>query len=133
MSLPHEAIIFMEKAVRACRSARALSADNDFDGACNRAYYAMHDAARAALIVVESPAYTAKTHSGLISAFHRDLIKPDFIAKEHGTSISRAEHTRLAADYSSSDHITADVTDIILAEAEAFVAAVTDRFFRSEL
>jgi uncharacterized protein (UPF0332 family) len=40
----------MAKAHRAIASAHMLLKDNDSDGACNRAYYAMFDAARAALI-----------------------------------------------------------------------------------
>jgi uncharacterized protein (UPF0332 family) len=38
------------KAVRACGSAQALLDLGDVDGACNRAYYAMFDAARAAQV-----------------------------------------------------------------------------------
>jgi uncharacterized protein (UPF0332 family) len=39
----------MQKAARALDSARLLLDAGDTDGACNRAYYAMFDAARAAL------------------------------------------------------------------------------------
>ena len=42
----------MEKADRALTSARALLEMNDGDGACNRAYYAMFDAAHAALLAI---------------------------------------------------------------------------------
>lgn len=45
----------MSKAFRACASARALFELNDVDGACNRAYYAMFDAARAALLASGAP------------------------------------------------------------------------------
>jgi uncharacterized protein (UPF0332 family) len=43
-------IVKFFKAVRACISARVLLDLGDVDGACNRAYYAMFDAARAALL-----------------------------------------------------------------------------------
>ena len=43
------------KAHRALASARLLFDDGDMEGACNRAYYAMFDAARAALLS-QSPA-----------------------------------------------------------------------------
>ena len=43
-------IALMAKADRACSSARTLLDLGDVDGACNRAYYAMFDAARAALL-----------------------------------------------------------------------------------
>lgn len=45
----------MSKADRARASARALPNLGDVDGACNRAYYAMFDAARAALIASCAP------------------------------------------------------------------------------
>ena len=47
--------ILMDKAKRACASARALLDLDDVDGACNRAYYAMFDAARAALLATNAP------------------------------------------------------------------------------
>ena len=56
----------MAKAARACASARALLDLGDVDGACNRAYYAMFDAARAALLASAAPVEThiGKTLSG---------------------------------------------------------------------
>lgn len=41
---------FMVKAARAASSARVLLNAGDAEGACNRAYYAMFDAAHAALL-----------------------------------------------------------------------------------
>jgi uncharacterized protein (UPF0332 family) len=41
---------YTEKASRALASAKLLLADGDFEGACNRAYYAMFDAAHALLL-----------------------------------------------------------------------------------
>ena len=40
----------MAKAVQAATSAKVLLDTGDADGACNRAYYALFDAARAALL-----------------------------------------------------------------------------------
>jgi uncharacterized protein (UPF0332 family) len=64
----------LAKAERACASARLLCGASDAEGACNRAYYAMFDAARAALLA--SGAVAGKTHSGLMSAFSEHLVKP---------------------------------------------------------
>jgi hypothetical protein len=49
-------------------SAKMLLDSGDTDGACNRAYYAMFDAARAALLASKAPVTPeiAKTHSGLL-------------------------------------------------------------------
>ena len=60
----------MAKAMQAAASAKVLLDTGDSDGACNRAYYAMFDAARAALLASGAPVEPeiAKTHNGLISA-----------------------------------------------------------------
>lgn len=67
----------MTKARIACESARALLERQDSDGACNRAYYAMFDAARAALMATnaEIPLNIGKTHSGVLTAFSQHLVK----------------------------------------------------------
>ena len=74
----------MAKADTACSSARALLDLGDVDGAANRAYYAMFDAARAALLV--SGAQVApdigRTHSGLIGAFGKFLVRNGAVPKE---------------------------------------------------
>lgn len=49
MTQSQHATQLMQKAARALDSARLLLDAGDTDGACNRAYYAMFDAARAAL------------------------------------------------------------------------------------
>lgn len=66
---------FMAKAERAVISARILLDAGDADGACNRAYYAMFDAARAALLAsaAQAPSETVRTHSGLICSFQPAL------------------------------------------------------------
>ena len=53
------------KADRALASAKLLLDSGDVDGACNRAYYPMFDAARAALLSIEAPvpAEVARTHA----------------------------------------------------------------------
>src|SRR6218665_1354066 len=61
----------MAKADTACSSARVLLNLGDVDGASNRAYYAMFDAARAALLASGASVEpdVGRTHSGLIGAF----------------------------------------------------------------
>ncbi|WXK24767.1 HEPN domain-containing protein (plasmid) [Mycetohabitans endofungorum] len=67
----------MAKAKRAYASARVLLDLGDVDGAVNRAYYAMFDAARAALLASGAPVEpdVGRTHSGLIWAFGNYLVK----------------------------------------------------------
>lgn len=119
----------MSKAVRACASARALFDLNDVDGACNRAYYAMFDAARAALLASGASIQPdiGRTHSGLITAFSQHLVKNGPIAKEMGRLLKRAEETRLIADYKGDSVELADAREMV-EQAEMFVEAMRTEF-----
>lgn len=115
----------MGKAERALASSRLLLDSDDVDGACNRAYYAMFDAARAALLATKAPVQpeVAKTHSGLITAFSLHLVKTGRIAVEHGRSLNKVEDLRLIADYRG-DPVTADNAAWALEQATNFLDAV---------
>jgi uncharacterized protein (UPF0332 family) len=115
----------MAKAGRALASAKLLLDSGDVDGACNRAYYAMFDAARGALLTVNAPvpSEVARTHSGLITAFSLHLVKPGLIAVEHGRALNKVEDLRLIADYKG-DPVTLDNAAWALEQAEKFLAAV---------
>ena len=119
----------MAKADRALASAQKLLQDNDSDGACNRAYYAMFDAARAALIARAAPVppVVAKTHSGLIAAFSLHLVKTGLFPVELGRSLNKAEDLRLVADYKG-DSIGIEEAQWVVQQAQVFVDAVKQRF-----
>lgn len=119
----------MAKAVRACASARALLDLDDVDGACNRAYYAMFDAARAALLASGAPVkpHIGKTRSGLISAFGEHLVKNGPISKEMGRLLKRAEEIRIVADYKSDSVELVDARELV-EQAEVFVATIRAEF-----
>ena len=76
----------LAKSSQALKSARVLLRGGDTDGVCNRAYYAMFNAARAALLAVGAPsdAAHAKTHNGLQSAFNQHVIKSGRLEQELG-------------------------------------------------
>jgi uncharacterized protein (UPF0332 family) len=114
----------MQKASRALASARLLLDAGDTDGACNRAYYAMFDAARAALASETEPEAT-RTHNGLIAAFGLRLIKTGRLPKELGRMRNRAEEVRLLADYMGGAVEPQDAR-ALLSQAGAFVRAVRD-------
>ena len=123
------AVELMVKARRALASAQKLLQDDDGDGACNRAYYAMFDAARAALIASKAPVppEIAKTHSGLISAFSLHLVKPNLFPVDLGRSLNKAEDLRLVADYKG-DSIDAEEAIWVVQAAQAFIEEVDLRF-----
>ena len=112
----------MGKAERAAVSAKLLLEAGDFVGACNRAYYAMFDAARAALLVSSAPieAEVARTHSGLIAAFSLHLVKSGRVSVELGRTLNRVERIRLIADYKG-DAVELEQAAWAVQQAEVFV------------
>ena len=119
----------MEKASRAIASARLLLDAGDVDGACNRAYYAMPDAAKAALNVsyVSLEPEVFKTHSGLISAFGLKLVKTGKVPAALGKAFNRAAEIRLVADYTGEGVSTEDAQWAV-AQAAIFVDAIQSMF-----
>lgn len=122
----------MAKAARAYCSAEALLALNDTEGACNRAYYAMFDAAKAALMQATGPQLPGhKTHSGLITTFSLTFVKNGPIPKEIGKLLKRAEEVRLIADYTG-DEIEQKVAEEVVAQAGEFLRVIQEIIFSAE-
>lgn len=119
----------MAKARRAAASANLLLKAGDADGACNRAYYAMRDAARAALLAAAAPveAEVARTHGGLISSFSLHLVKSGRVPVELGRALNRAEEIRLIADYKG-DAVEREQAVWAVDQASAFVDAMQAEF-----
>lgn len=120
-----DAPTLMAKARTACESARALLDREDADGACNRAYYAMFDAARAALLArkAEVSLNVGKTHSGVLTAFSQHLVKDGPVPREIGRLLKQAEEIRIIADYSG-DSISQDDARRLVEAAETFVTTL---------
>ncbi|MGB0723090.1 MAG: HEPN domain-containing protein [Gammaproteobacteria bacterium] len=112
----------LAKAHRALESAELLLSDGDQDGACNRAYYAMFDAAHAALLHTNAdlnPA-TIKTHRGLMAAFGETLVVTGRVAPELGRALNQVERIRLLADYTG-EPLTVEQTRWAINQARLFV------------
>lgn len=111
----------MGKADQALASARLLLDAGDPDGACNRGYYAMFDAARAALLA--AGAEIGKTHKGVLNAFSDLLIKNGPIPREMGRLLKQAETRRYVADYEG-EPVEPDDARQMIEQADMFVAAI---------
>lgn len=120
---------YMRKAEEALSAARVLLIAKSADGACNRAYYAMFNAAHAALfsLGVEGLTSPIKTHNGLIARFGQAIVLAGHLPAEHGEYLNRAEDLRLLADYSDDSVKLTDATSSV-ERAEAFVVAVKEKF-----
>ncbi|MCD8514039.1 MAG: HEPN domain-containing protein [Nitrincola sp.] len=118
------------KAKTAHNSARTLLDVGDVDGATNRAYYAMFDAARAALIISGASVGQdiGRTHSGLIGAFGNHLVKNGPLSKEVGRLLNRAHEVRLVADYNDDSVQLTDAEEVVK-QAEYFIRVINEVFF----
>lgn len=129
--MSHQATIqrLMEKASTACSSARTLLDLGDVNGAANRAYYAMFDAARAALLAsgAQVDPNICRTHSGLIGAFGGYLVKNGPIPKEIGRLLNRAHEIRLIADYNGDSVHPYDALEIV-DQSEVFITVIREEF-----
>jgi len=115
----------INKALRAVASAELLLSAGDVEGACNRAYYGMFDAARSALLMTGCADETTvtKTHSCLISAFSLHLVKTGRLPAAFGKALNQVHRLRLIADYTG-DEVTAEKTQWAIGQAAIFVEAI---------
>ncbi len=86
----------LQKAVRTIRSAEVLFADDDFDAAVSRAYYAMFYLAEA-LLLLEGLTYSS--HAAVIAAFGRVFAKSGRVPADYHRFLREAAEARAISDY----------------------------------
>jgi uncharacterized protein (UPF0332 family) len=114
-----------EKAERALSAACILITTDNPGGVCDRAYYAMFDAAHAALLAVSRSAAgdtSIKTHAGMVRAFHKRFILTGLIDDEHGRALNQVNQLRQRAE--GDDPLTIDDAALAFDQAHAFLAAI---------
>ena len=129
MTRRHSPRTYLTKAEKALSTAHLLVQAQDADGACNRAYYAMFDAAHAALFAlgIEGLTKPIKTHKGLVARFGQEVVVAGHLPAEHGEDLNKVAELRLLADYSDGS-VAIDRAAWGVERAEAFVAAVKKKF-----
>jgi uncharacterized protein (UPF0332 family) len=116
----------LEKAERAVSGARLLLAANDTEGACNRVYFAVFDAAHAALLAI-SPEANTKTHHQLIGAFGKYVVLGKHVEPALGSALNKVHRLRQVADYIG-DPVSHEDATWAVEQAEAFVDAMRAKF-----
>ncbi|MEY3802948.1 MAG: hypothetical protein RL126_92 [Actinomycetota bacterium] len=120
----------LSKAKISLSSSKLLLNAGDPSGACNRAYYAMFDAARAALLAskLSDDVLTIRTHSGLIASFSLKLVKSGLVDIELGKALNKVEDLRLVADYRG-DTVEMEEATWAVQQATKFVSSMQISFF----
>jgi uncharacterized protein (UPF0332 family) len=118
----------VKKGERALLSAKVNLREGDMDGAVNRAYYAMFNIARAALLNAGVPeSELPRSHNGLIGAFGEEAVKVRKLDPDLGRALSKTESLRLRADYTGLP-IDQPTAEGAVARAEVFVRTVEREF-----
>ena len=112
-----------KKAMSDVSAAEVLLSAGYTNGAVNRAYYAMFNAAKVALAAIEPKLARAKSHASIIRRFGKHIVEERGFDRSLGRIFSQSEVARLTADY---EEETVDETTArpILDEARRFLAAV---------
>jgi uncharacterized protein (UPF0332 family) len=114
----------MELAVRRLAAARHCLSGGFPEEATVAAYYAIFNAARAALS--EEDAY-AKTHSGVWTLFSARFVKSNRIPAELSALGPAAQQQRQEVDYKLGG-VTPEEAEALISDAERFVQAIQDLF-----
>jgi uncharacterized protein (UPF0332 family) len=89
-----------DKALEAADEARILLREGRFNGASNRAYYAMFNTARALLIERHgAEALDVKRHATVLRLFSKHFIEAGHFDVSFGAIMRRAAEMRRVADY----------------------------------
>jgi len=111
----------LEQADECLDAAKVLLEKKLHRGAINRAYYAMFYAVLALLATRKQE--TSK-HSGAISLFDKEFVKPGTFSKDFSRWLHDAFDLRQRSDYTVEFHVTGDEAGMILEHAVSFVGEV---------
>jgi len=111
----------MQQADETLREAQILAGEHTGRGAVNRAYYAMF---YAVLAVLATKGLGSSKHSGTISLFDREFVKPGELPKELSRSLHMAFEHRQRADYGELSRLDEPVVTRVIDEARAFIQNV---------
>ena len=113
----------MEQATETLHEAHILLAEHAGRGAVNRAYYAMF---YAVLAVLATKGLGSSKHSGTISLFDREFVKPGDLPKELSRALHMAFERRQQADYGELIQLEEPAATRGIEEAEMFIQKVRD-------
>ena len=119
----------LEKAKNDLRDAQKSFAEEMFETAANRAYYAIFHAARAVLIL-DGQDY--RRHAGVISFFRRDYIKTGILDEALSEIIKNAFELRTESNYSDFFIISKSEIEKQIEDAAFFVAEI-ERFLENKI
>jgi uncharacterized protein (UPF0332 family) len=88
----------------------------------SRAYYAIFQAARAALALKR---LDSRKHSGIISLFNQQFVKTNILPKDHGKILKRTRDLREASDYDDFYLVSREEAQVAIEDACKFISDLT--------
>ena len=128
MTTEQEALI--SKARETLGAAQLLAANQMFDSAASRAYYAMFHLASALLL---GKGMTFSKHGSLIAAFGLHFIKSGEIEAKFHRYLIDAQDNRIEGDYSAHSNLTKAQVETMIAQAEEFLMLTEQSLATSSL
>jgi len=113
-----------EKAEQALSDAKLLLENGSVEAAINRGYYAVFQAARAALLIEEE---SPKTHSGVIRRFSYHFVRTGRLSEGTGDILTTAQSLRGRADYEAISDLTPSDAEHLVEDAGHFIESVEDK------
>jgi uncharacterized protein (UPF0332 family) len=111
----------MQQAGETLHEAQILAAEHAGRGAVSRAYYAMF---YAVLAVLATKGLGSSKHSGAISLFDREFVKPGDLPKELSRSLHMAFEHRQQADYGELIQLDDPAAARVIEGAQRFIQEV---------
>jgi uncharacterized protein (UPF0332 family) len=118
------------KAVEAYKAARLLYEHGYPNGAANRAYYSMFNAARAALARLDPALARTRRHATITGRFSKYLVHERGVDPELGRAFNLAFELRMIADYEPEGLEMEDARGLVTF-AENFLNAVETSMLRT--
>ena len=116
---------FWDKAREMGEEARVLLRSGHFNGAANRAYYAMFNAARAVLEArTELDVIDVRRHSAVLKLFSQHIVKTGLVDRELNAAVNEAFEVRAIADYDRTSVSEKQAMEMV-ALMERMIAALT--------
>jgi uncharacterized protein (UPF0332 family) len=112
---------YLEKAERSLQAANSLIAQDFFDEACSRSYYAMFYAAQALL---KHHGIQVKKHSAVVAKIGEHFAKPGTLDKKYHRSLIDAREDRESVDYNVFSTINRETAEERLQAALEFIQEV---------
>jgi uncharacterized protein (UPF0332 family) len=105
---------YWDKAAEAADAARLLLRAGSYDGAANRAYYAMFNAARAALEArTDLKIQDVRRHSAVLQLFSLHVVKPGLVPAKLSGDLNEVFQARAVADYAAISVPADDAQELI--------------------